>query len=462
MAPRSKIVVPLLGITALMLGFFFLGRLYLDPFPRGVNPYWEYFWLHWTLFLVFGCFGSAYALLRPRPWGWFFIQLMLVLFYFGYWMLKLVLIGPLELGSFFIVHFLLFVLAIGCLQHPEIRERFGIEHTRRPRRILGNVSLLLLGTGMVPLIFSFWLGQHFPPLEKQEWTVKEGAGETFRPDLPVDYQLSFPKGTRVINAYRFWIDSERLKESRTSTLKESFVSYSFAPSILLLETPKGTRIVLEERSYVQNLLSSISARSHFHFMNFNPSPYLHARKWFGERTGLFFVIERLMEMDFKWGMRSVHSAMETEIHGIPAFVEAYRAGKENPKRVLHYHLYREGHPLGAGYFFARNGEDFTQLLASLKPRTTGIPTAEKFFQQGNVLNAEGKFGEATFALASALFLDDEHAEYHYQFARALLKSRNPVDTLTFHTASTHLQSALELQPDYPEVLMLAREYNLIE
>jgi len=61
-----------------------------------------------------------------------------------------------------------------------------------------------------------------------------------------------------------------------------------------------------------------------------------------------------------------------------------------------------------------------------------------------------------------LYLDDQQAEYHYQFARALLKAHTPPDPLTMHNATVHLQIAMQFQPEFPEVLVLAREYNLIE
>jgi len=348
MRPSRKIVVPFLGIVALLGGLFIMGLLYLHTFPGGVNPFWEYFWLHWYILLTLGCFTSAYGFLRPRPWAWFFGQLMLVIFYFGYQLMKLVLLGWGELGSFFFLNFIFFALAIGFFQSPLIRERFGIEHTRRSRRMLGNIALTMLATGLVPLVFSFWLGRHFPPLQQSQWGTAPGSAESITPDLPMGFMLSFPKGTRVIDAYSFWIDSENIKKGRTASLKESFVSYSFAPGIILLETPEGTRIVLEERSFVQNLLGSVSARSYFHFLNFERTPHVYARKWFAERTGLFFVIERMMEMDFQWGLRSGHMAQETVINGIPTFVEEYWSGKKNPKRILHFHLYRGGAGIGRG------------------------------------------------------------------------------------------------------------------
>jgi len=453
-----------MGMTALCLGLYFLAELHLDDFPLGINPYWDYFWLNWRIMLIAGCCLAAYGLLRPKQWGWFFAQLMIVIFYFGYVYLKMVVLGLEGLGGFYLLHFPVIAVVIAFFQHPEIHHRFVDSEVklRRPRRILKNVTGFILLVGLVPMLVSSIVAQNFPKLE--ETTVQ--GGRTARGatafHLPTGYRITLPAGTRMVDTFRVFIDSEALQVSRENMLKQGFLNYSFSTRALVLLTPDGTQVYLQDGTFVQKLMDSLSLASYFHRFGYNRSDYELGLKWYRERVGLLFVVERGMEMDFQFGKREGYTSRLIRHNGLKLITETYQVKGRAPaaRKVQLFHVYREGQAAGGGLFAGTEDASFKDLIASIEQVSTVHPSAEEYFERGVEALETGNTEEAGMALGSALFLFDGDPRYHYMFAQYLLTWPGGISDALFDRVVRHLQEALDLDPDFQPALDLARQLGL--
>lgn len=453
-----------MGMTALCLGLYFLALFALDDFPLGINPFWDYFWVHWHLMLIMGCWIAAYGLLRPRPWGWFFAQLMIIIFYFGYVYMKMVILGLEGLKTFYLFHFAAAGAAIGFFQHPKIHHRFveSSMKVRRPRRILKNVFGTILLVGLVPMLVSTIISQNFPKLEEATVHGKRTGMHTKSFPLPTGYRITLPQGTRVADTFRVFIDSEALKSRRENLLKRGFLDYSFSTRSLVLLVPDGTQVYLQDGTFMQKLMDTLSMASYLHHLGFNRTDYELGLKWYRERVGLLFVIERGMEMDFQFGQRSHTASRHISHNGLRLLTETYQVKTPGAaaRKVQLFHVYREGRTAGGGLFAGTEGSSFKDLLGSIQPVPTAHPSAEDYYEQGAQALEDGRLEEAGLALGSALFLFDGDPRYHVLFARYLLTWPGGVDSAVFERVVRHLQEALVLDPQFQPALQLARDLGL--
>lgn len=452
-----------MGMTALGLGLYFLARLYLDDFPRNINIYWDYFWLNWQVMLIASCWVSAYGLLRPRPWGWFFAQLTLVVFYFGYVYLKMVFLGVRGMGWFYLLHYTIFAAAIAFLQHPNIYSRF-IDETvklKRPRRILRNVGLTILFVGLAPMITGFAVALNFP---KMKTSHVEGVRTPLKATpflLPMGYRILLPEGTRVVDILHVRMDSETFRPQRENILKQGFIHYNFTLHAMALQTPDGTQIFLQDRTFVQGLLDTLSAASYFHHLNYRATSLELGLKWYEERMGLLFVMERGLELDFQFHRRSKMKARHVPGDHLDLLTESYVVQKEKtPRRVQLFHVYRQGLTAGGGMFTGPVTGSFRDLLGSITIAGTDHPTAEEYFRKGVEALQANRVDEAGFALGSALFLHDSDPRYHTVFAHYLLSWPGGVTQEIFDRAVLHIQHALTLDPNFEPAWQLAESLGL--
>ncbi|MGP0628768.1 hypothetical protein ACTRW9_03585 [Nitrospina sp. 32_T5] len=461
--PTRRIIPPLMGMTALGLGLYFLARLYLDDFPRNINVYWDYFWLNWQVMLIASCWISAYGLLLPRLWGWFFAQLTLVVFYFGYVYLKMVFLGVRGMGWFYLFHFTVFAAAIAFLQHPDIYTRF-IDETvklKRPRRHLRNVGLTILFVGLVPMVTGFVVALNFPQMKTSPVAGVRTPLDATPFLLPMGYRILLPEGTRMVDVFHVRMDSETFRTQRQNILKQGFLHYDFTLRAMALQTPDGTQVFLQDRTFVQSLLGSLSAASYFHHLNYKATELELGRKWHEERMGLLFVMERGLELDFQFRLRSEKKARHIPGNQLDLFTESYVVQKgERRKRVQLFHVYRRGLTAGGGMFTGPVTDSFNDLLGSIAITGTGHPAAEEYYRRGVDALLANRVAEAGLALGSALFLFDADPRYHTLFAHYQLSWPGGVTQETFDRAVLHLQQALNLDPDFEPAWQMAENLGL--
>jgi hypothetical protein len=266
----------------------------------------------------------------------------------------------------------------------------------------------------------------------------------------------------MVDTFRVFVDSEALKASRTNLLKEGFLGYSFSTRALVLVTPDGTQMYLQDGTFVQKLMDTLSLASYFHYFGYNRSDYELGLKWFRERVGLLFVVERGMEMDFQFGKRTRHTSRHIQHNGLKLLTETYQIKNRAPtaRKIQLFHVYREGLAAGGGLFAGTENSSFKDLLGSIRSVRTVHPSAEEYYEQGVQALKEGRTDDAGLALGSALFLFDGDPRYHYMFARYLLAWPGGVNNTIFDRVIRHLQEALDLDPDFKPALQLARDLGL--
>jgi hypothetical protein len=367
----------------------------------------------WLPALALGllCIISGLALLKLKPWSRLLVLIVTGVIVLGN-MQRLIVVGPAMEGPQYLTTFAIAALFIWYFNRKPVKAQLPFRVSLKVPLIIWIVALSLQGAFWLTL----WLlmGAHkIPALER---TIYEPKPESFyeegyfRSPFPFRYSLAVPDGFII----RMFNQSD---DGGTG---------------IWLMRPDGALLVMSTYTRRDAYFSYLPIMGRICRILGYDDPYRFTRKLFMERYGLLFRTTTLSPFG------RTHRLEQARIDGVTAFLNRW-------DKNVDFEFFAGNEGLGEGQLVGKDpqfGEHGEAIISSIRVQEEPLKSGQEFFDEGMTLVEDGDLEKAKYSFASALCLDWENADYHYQMGRAF------ADTENWSEARKRLERTLTLESDY--------------